>query len=87
MDNQLLQRIAKVKIRLRQATGTILNTQRFFGDNEYAGEILDQAEAVDDEELVLCALELRDALGLLPTPGQTVPAPAATERYCWGARS
>lgn len=63
MDQAVLQLLARIKIRLRHDKGIILNTQRFFSDLAYAGQVLDTAEESEDVELVTASLEIRNRLG------------------------
>jgi len=95
MDSELIQLIARLKIRLRQDQGISLNTQRFFEDREYALEALDRAEESEDIEVVSAALALRDRLGWLapqpvlavaPQPAAPPPADPMSGRYKFGAR-
>ncbi|MFA9438313.1 hypothetical protein ACDA63_01595 [Uliginosibacterium sp. sgz301328] len=99
MDPQLIQLIARLKIRLRQDQSISLNTQRFFEDSEYAHQVLDRAEESEDIELVSMSLEMRNRMGWLdatPTHASIMPPPpdasdktirGTTEgRYKFGAR-
>lgn len=97
MDPLVIQLLARVKIRLRQEKGIVINTQRFFSEPAYALQALDAAEECEDIELVTRALELRDRLGLIQLASHTTaikPAASAAperstraERYMFGARS
>lgn len=97
MDNALIQLVARLKIRLRQVKGVSLNTQRFFAEPIYAGQVLDLAEDCEDVDLVAMAMDMRDKLGWLNTPSQSAPktpaqkisagAAVQQQRYAFGARS
>lgn len=97
MDNALIQLVARLKIRLRQVQNISLNTQRFFAEPLYAGQVLDLAEECEDIELVSMAMDMRDRLGWLATPANppsaSKPASASqgaalqSRRYAFGARS
>ncbi|GAB4058118.1 hypothetical protein [Uliginosibacterium sediminicola] len=97
MDNQLIQLVARLKIRLRQDRGFSVNTQKFFAERPYASQVLDSAEESDDESLVSLALEIRERLGWIaqplvsPSPAtQAAPASAPHAekvQYVFGARS
>jgi len=63
MDHATLQTLARIKIRLRQEKGIVLNTQRFFTDPRYAVQVLDAAEESEDIELVTASLDIRNQLG------------------------
>lgn len=63
MDQVALQLFARLKIRLRQDKGILLNTQRFFSDPIYAAQALDAAEESEDIDLVTLSLEMRNHLG------------------------
>lgn len=99
MNPELIQLIARLKIRLRQDQSISLNTQRFFEDSEYAHQVLDRAEESEDIELVSMSLEMRNRMGWLestPTHASIMPPPSnapdknarsTTEgRYKFGAR-
>ncbi|HEX5127613.1 MAG TPA: hypothetical protein VFW00_12785 [Rhodocyclaceae bacterium] len=62
MDNDLIQLVARLKIRLRQQKQQSLNAQRFFDEPAYANQILDNTEQSADIELALMAMELREHL-------------------------
>jgi len=101
MDPVVLQLLARIKIRLRQAKGVAINTQRFFSDQDYATQVLDAAEDCEDIELVTASLEIRNKLGWIPLnslqpappahagkPSQNAPKSSAPSgRYMFGARS
>lgn len=103
MDQAALQLLARIKIRLRQEKGGILNTQRFFSEPDYAAQLLDAAEESENIELVTASLEIRTRLGWIDlntshaptqkTPGNSadsLPHSGANEasgRYVFGARS
>ena len=101
MDNATIQLIARLKIRMRQEKNISINTQRFFAEPAYAGQVLDQAEESEDMELVTTSMELRSKLGWLQAPAAAAttaaPVKAATskpaandnapQRYAFGARS
>ncbi|GAA5158139.1 hypothetical protein [Viridibacterium curvum] len=101
MDNALIQLVARLKIRLRQVQNISLNTQRFFAEQTYAGQVLDLAEECEDVELVSIAMDLRDKLGWLTTPSSSDSTPKGpakssvtsagaalqSQRYAFGARS
>jgi len=78
MDNELLTRVARLKVRLRRGRAISLNSQRFFSESAYALAMLDLAEDDDEEEVVILALELRQLMGFLPPLPVTADAPAAT---------
>ncbi|MDP5240176.1 hypothetical protein Q9Q94_11595 [Uliginosibacterium sp. 31-16] len=100
MDAVVLQLIARIKIRLRQEKGVVLNTQRFFSDPVYACQVLDVAEDCEDLDLVSNSLDIRNRLGWIKSgnienpqafvtqkSAQTVESGTQTERYRFGARS
>ena len=78
MDNELLTRVARLKVRLRRGRAISLNSQRFFSESAYALAMLDLAEDDDDEEVVILALELRQLMGFLPARPAPAAVPAAT---------
>ena len=82
MDQATLQLLARIKIRLRQEKGIVLNTQRFFVEPEYTEQVLDSAEESEDIELVTTSLEIRSRLGWIDPdtshlPQQDTPARGA----------
>lgn len=100
MDPIVLQLIARIKIRLRQEKGVVLNTQRFFSDPGYACQVLDVAEDSEDLELVSSSLDVRNRLGWIQPGNIESPKSFVThksadadrkstqsERYVFGARS
>lgn len=87
MENELLKKLAHLKILFKQQTGQALSLDRMLADKAYSNEILTAAENTDNEELVLLALEIKDAFGLLAQ----VSEPAKQEdtddkKYIFGAR-
>lgn len=90
MDKNLLDQIARLKIRLRQDAGLLLNTRRFFEDAEYGQGMLERAEDVDDVDLVVLAMQLRHSMGWLAPAARLQDEAAArpnSGRYLFGARS
>lgn len=77
MDSELIQQVARLKVRMRQGQQLSLNTQRFFEETEYAKQVLDLAEQADDENIVTMAIALRVRLGLATLPPMTHVAPVA----------
>lgn len=98
MDGEVLKKLAKFKVLVKRTTGQSIEVSAVIADRQYAGKVLTQAEESDNEEMILLALELKDALGLLaPTPAavKETPAPApeqpakntkTTSNYMFGAR-
>lgn len=97
MDNELLKKLAHLKILLKRNGGIAVDITQLIADPAYARDILTKAEEVDSEEIVLLALDLKDKLGLLtPPPAPPTAAPkvadAAEEKakpaqkYVLGAR-
>lgn len=92
MDHATLQTLARIKIRLRQEKGIVLNTQRFFDDSSYAMQVLDAAEESEDIELVTASLDIRSQLGWIeapahPTQSPRTPANGASHAPQGGANS
>ena len=100
MDQNLLEQVARLKVRLRQDAGISLNTRRFFEEATYGQEMLERAEDSDDLDVVKLAMALRHRMGWLPQ--MPPPPPAAVHRkssaeahgerpkagrYLYGARS
>ena len=91
MNKNLLDQIARLKVRLRQDAGVSLNTCRFFEDAAYGQGMLERAEEFDDVEVVALAMQLRHSMGWLPPAPSRVearPEPRSISgRYLFGARS
>lgn len=68
MDTMTMQKLARFKIMTRRLGGFNVDIFRLAQADDYAREILARAQEVDNETLVLLALELSDALGLLEAP-------------------
>lgn len=64
-----MQKMARFKIMTRRLGGFNVDILRMAQADDYAREILGRAQEVDNETLVLLAIELSDALGLLEPPG------------------
>jgi len=60
-----MQKMARFKILARRLGGFNVDIFRMAQDDAYARELLMRAQEVDNETLILLALELSDALGLL----------------------
>ncbi|OYY74352.1 MAG: hypothetical protein B7Y40_05255 [Gammaproteobacteria bacterium 28-57-27] len=100
MDTMTMQKLARFKIMTRRLGGFNVDIFRLAQAGDYAREILTRAQEVDNETLVLMALELSDALGLLEQPesdpASTKPStkvkqeeskvPASSANYNFGAR-
>ena len=68
MDTMTMQKLARFKIMTRRLGGFNVDIFRLAQAGDYAREILARAQEVDNETLVLLALELSDALGMLEPP-------------------
>jgi hypothetical protein len=79
MDNELLKKLAHLKILLKCNGGIAVDITQLGADRAYARDLLTKAEDIDSEEIVLLALDLKDKLGLLaPLPASsTAPEKAA----------
>ena len=79
MDNELLKKLAHLKILLKRNGGIAVDITQLIADRAYARDLLTKAEDMDSEEIVLLALDLKDKLGLLaPLPASsTAPEKAA----------
>lgn len=97
MDKNLLDQVARLKVRLRHDAAVSLNTRRFFEESRYGQEMLERAEESDDVELVALAMALRHRMGWLAPVPAPLPRLAETPeaagvrpnsgRYLFGARS
>jgi hypothetical protein len=96
MDNELLKKLAHLKILLKRNGGIAVDITQLIADPAYARDLLTKAEEIDSEEIVLLALDLKDKLGLLKLPPAqpTAPVKVADEeekpkpaqKYVLGAR-
>lgn len=100
MDAELMQLMARFKLKLLRVLSVKVDTYRFLADREYAMSILKTADQSEDEDLLVLAMQVSDYLGLLQTPEpteaeikprtKTAPAPEPEkkkeERYLFGAR-
>ncbi len=77
MDTMTMQKLARFKIMTRRLGGFNVDIFRLAQADDYAREILARAQEVDNETLILLALELSDALGLLEPPEVEGKASAA----------
>ena len=77
MDTSTMQKLARFKIMTRRLGGFNVDIFRLAQADDYAREILARAQEVDNETLVLLALELSDALGLLDQSEAEVKAATA----------
>lgn len=96
MDPELMQMMARFKLRMRRALDQTVDTYRFLDDRDYAFEMLKIADDSDDEDLIVMSMRVSSMLGLMP--GTTAPAkdtgsavnPPKEEkpkdRYMFGAR-
>lgn len=98
MDQEKLKLLAHLKVSSRKA-GFELDLPKLIADSDYAIERLDHFAATENEDLVLTALMVKDALGLMPVTARIEPpaAPPAekpieptakkdTEKYKFGPR-
>ncbi|MEW6446273.1 MAG: hypothetical protein ACOZAQ_00315 [Pseudomonadota bacterium] len=99
MDSITMQKLARFKIMARRLGGFNVDIFRMAQEPAHAREMLQRAQEVDSENLILLALELSEALGLLeealpqakaaktPEPRQPDPEPEPSGgRYVFGAR-
>jgi len=98
MDNSTMQKLARFKILTRRLGGFNVDIFKMAQDNAYAHELLMRAQEVDNETLILRALELSDALGLLDAaekpkpvlkpipPVAPIAAAANSNKHFFGAR-
>jgi hypothetical protein len=101
MDAELMQLVARFKLKLLRALNIKVDTYRFIAEKDYAMKILQIADQSEEEDLILLALKLAEYQGFLA--GNEPPAPAknplikprvqeadtdeeAKKRYMFGAR-
>ena len=102
MDAELMQLMARFKLKLLRILSVKVDTYRFVAEREYAMEILAIADQSEDEDLIVLAMQVSDYLGFLaPAPAAasaqpamlkkaaaqpTAPKSEDTKRYTFGAR-
>lgn len=95
MDNDTMQKLARFKIMARRLGGFNVDIFRMAQEPGHAREMLQRAQEVESENLILLAIELYEALGLLEepkargTPKEPEPATDVSKdggRYVFGAR-
>jgi hypothetical protein len=96
MDNKSFALLSKFAVSARKVIGAV-NPAKLIKDNEYSAEIFQKAFELGDEELIVMALELQSALGIItpdlpettpPKVAPIKPAEVVTEKkYMFGARS
>jgi hypothetical protein len=98
MEAELMQLMARFKLKLLRVLSVKIDTYRFIADKEYAMAILKTADQSEDEDLLVLSMQVSDYLGLLEVPGAPVIASKAKvnvapeprvekkDRYLFGAR-
>jgi len=98
MEAELMQLMARFKLKLLRVLSVKVDTYRFLADREYAMAILKTADQCEDEDLLVLSMQVSDYLGLLETPtvpeaankpapkSEPVPDKEKKERYFFGAR-
>ncbi|MHB1230643.1 MAG: hypothetical protein ACYCY3_10095 [Halothiobacillus sp.] len=94
MDTELMQLMARFKLKLLRTLSLKVDTYRFVAERDYAMGILAIADQSEDEDLIILAMQVSNYLGWLDTT--QVPASAKqtadnspavdTKRYTFGAR-
>jgi len=74
MDSLTMQKLARFKIMARRLGGFNVDIFRMAQDPAHAREMLQRAQEVESENLILLAIELCEALGLLEKPQLKTPA-------------
>lgn len=101
MDAELMQLVARFKLKLLRALNVKVDTYRFIAEKEYAMKILQIADQSEEEDLILLALKLADYQGFVGGAEASVPNKKAAskplvndadkdeedkKRYMFGAR-
>lgn len=98
MEAELMQMMARFKLKLLRVLSVKVDTYRFLADREYALGILKTADQSEDEDLLVLSMQVSDYLGLLEAPdmrsaankpdSRSTPAPdeKKKDRYLFGAR-
>lgn len=99
MDPELMQLMARFKLKLLRVLNVKVDTYRFVAEREYAMAVLKTADQSEDEDLLVLSMQVSTYLGLLAMPEQkeatnrtkkpkvvTEPVGEKTDRYLFGAR-
>ncbi|MEO1751734.1 hypothetical protein [Thiofaba sp. EF100] len=101
MDSNTMQKLARFKIMARRLGGFNVDIFRMAQEPSHAREMLQRAQEVESENLILLAMELYEALGLLeekqprlsskqaevnPKDGPKDGGDKERSRYVFGAR-
>jgi hypothetical protein len=94
MDQEVFRKLAKFTLLARRELGLSVDVARLANDPAYASQTLAAGESSESEDLIVLALSLREALGLLaPATPDRVPASSEASapavppgKYRFGAR-
>ncbi len=102
MDAELMQLMARFKLKLLRTLTVKVDTYRFIAERDYAMAVLAIADQSEDEDLIVLAMQVSDYLGFLapppsaasappaavkaPAPRDEAPAQSNSKRYLFGAR-
>jgi hypothetical protein len=98
MEAELMQMMARFKLKLLRVLSVKVDTYRFLADREYAIAILKTADQSEDEDLLVLSMQVSDYLGFLETPevpdapnkpkpkSAPLPDEEKKDRYLFGAR-
>ena len=92
MDQDGLKKLAQFRILMKNEKRVQIDFEKILSDTSYARHNLNLAEDSDNEILVILALSLRQALGLLTPPApeqgpEQAAVPSNGKKYMFGARS
>lgn len=80
MDAELMQLVARFKLKLLRALNVKVDTYRFIAEKEYAMKILQIADQSEEEDLILLALQLAEYQGWLGSSERADSKQAAPSR-------
>lgn len=98
MEAELMQMMARFKLKLLRVLSVKVDTYRFLADREYSIAILKTADQSEDEDLLVLSMQVSDYLGFLETPevpdaanklkpkSAPLPDEEKKDRYLFGAR-
>lgn len=75
MDAELMQLVARFKLKLLRTLNVKVDTYRFIAEEDYAMKILQIADQSEDEGLILLALQLAEYQGLIGEGGSSAQKP------------
>ncbi len=80
MDAELMQLMARFKLKLLRTMSIKVDTYRFIAERDYALHILQLADQAEDEDLLILAMQVSNTLGMLEVPQSESAKPAKPDK-------